>query len=62
MGLRNLIKVIESKGFYFVRQKGTHRIYSNDHHSIVVPMKDGDRIGKGLETKILKQLQKYSKD
>ena len=58
MSLRKLIKDIESCGFYFARQRGTHRIYSNGKHSLTVPMKDGDKIGKGLEAKIRKQLKK----
>lgn len=55
MSLRKLIKDIEANGYVLSRQKGTHRQYVKDGKTITVPMKDGDKIGFGLDRTIRKQ-------
>ncbi len=55
MSLRKLIKDLENAGYVLVRQKGTHRRYARGGNAVTVPMKDGDKIGLGVELKIRKQ-------
>jgi predicted RNA binding protein YcfA (HicA-like mRNA interferase family) len=57
MKVKDIIKLIEGSGWYFVRQSGSHRQY---HHTgkkgtVTVPGKLSDDIAKGTENSILKQ-------
>lgn len=52
-----MLKIIEADGWYFVRQKGSHKHY---HHptkkgTVTVPGKPNDDIPKQTEKSILKQ-------
>ena len=52
---RDLIKVLEKKGFFAVRQEGSHlRLSSNDNKKVTVPVHSGEKVGRGLLRKILK--------
>lgn len=57
MKYREILKVLEADGWFFVRQKGSHKHY---HHptkkgTITVPGKPNDDIPKQTEKSILKQ-------
>ena len=52
-----LIKCLKKLGFREVRQKGSHKIFKNVHGKlIVVPYHRGEKIGRGLVSKIIKML------
>lgn len=48
------IKVLKKAGFYFVRQKGSHRIYVKGNIGITVPYHNKD-LRKGTLRHIIKQ-------
>lgn len=48
-----LIKVLQSLGFEYVSQKGSHRKYSDGEHVVIIPMHD--ELAKGTLKSILKQ-------
>ena len=50
---KEMIKIVEKKGFVFVRQSGSHRIYKNEKHvRITIPFHSG----KILHPKIIKNI------
>ncbi len=51
---RQMIKVLGEKGFQFVRQKGSHRLYRKDDLRVTVPYHTKD-IKPGTLRNILKQ-------
>jgi len=54
---KDVIKVLRKKGFSFVRQKGSHQIWTNGVDKwTTVPMHPGEDIGRGILTAILKDL------
>lgn len=51
---REVIKLAEAQGFFKVRQKGSHVIYSHtDGRRTVIPIHSGKNIGTGLLLQIL---------
>lgn len=53
---KQLIKIIEKLGYYFLRQKGSHATYANSPGKIVViPIHAGRKIDRGLLLKIIKK-------
>lgn len=57
MTVKEIIKLIEKDGWFFVRQTGSHRIF---HHPTkrgiaVVPGRDSKDLPKGTQESILKQ-------
>ncbi len=52
-----LIDFLESRGFYFVRQKGSHKRFKNNYgQSITVPDHGKTDLQRGLLNGILKEL------
>ena len=52
---RELIRILEGKGFKQVRQKGSHiRMEHSDGRKTTVPMHSGEHVGVGLLRKILR--------
>ena len=52
---RHLIKILEKKGFFSTRQEGSHlRLSSSDNKKVTVPVHSGEKVGRGLLRKILK--------
>lgn len=52
---KQLIKILEKKGFYFSRQSGSHAIYKNEAgRRTTIPIHSGKIIGKGLLSQIMK--------
>jgi len=52
---KQLVKVLERKGFILQRQSGSHAIYRNDEgRRTTVPIHSGKIIGKGLLSQIMK--------
>lgn len=41
---RAVIRVLERAGFYFARQKGSHRLYKKNHLRVTVPVHNKDLI------------------
>ena len=63
---RELIKILEKFGFTKVRQKGSHlRIVHKDGRKTSIPVHSGEKVGKGLLRKILRDTnisrQKFEK-
>lgn len=52
---KQMNELMVQNGFEPVRQKGSHRVFSNDTHSIVVPQ---HQLGKGLSFEIQSQIQR----
>ncbi|OFX36385.1 MAG: addiction module toxin, HicA family [Bacteroidetes bacterium GWA2_32_17] len=60
MKVSEIIKIIENDGWYFVRQKGSHRQYKHNkkHGRVTIAVhKMSDDIAKGTLNSILKQAQ-----
>jgi predicted RNA binding protein YcfA (HicA-like mRNA interferase family) len=57
MKIKDIIKLIEGHGWYFVRQSGSHRQYQHPDKkgTVTIPGKLSDDIAKGTENSILKQ-------
>ncbi len=57
MKARELETLIESKGWYFVRQTGSHKIYKHKIISgiVVIPFHSSKDLPKGTENSILKK-------
>jgi predicted RNA binding protein YcfA (HicA-like mRNA interferase family) len=57
--VKEIIRLIEKDGWYFSRQKGSHRQYKHPLKSglVTVPGKESDDLKKGTENSILKQAQ-----
>lgn len=51
---KQLIKVLERKGFMFVRQKGSHRLYRKNELRVTVPYHNKD-LKPGTLKNILRQ-------
>ncbi len=52
---RKLLQILKRGGFLEVRQKGSHlRLEHHDGRKTSVPIHSGEKIGKGLLAKILK--------
>lgn len=55
---KQLIKVLEGKGFYFSRQSGSHAIYKHTSgRRTTIPIHPGKIIGKGLLSQIMKDTE-----
>lgn len=57
MKVKEMIRMIEENGWFFVRQSGSHRQY---HHpdkkgTVTIPGKPSDDLAKGTENSIKKQ-------
>lgn len=54
---KNLIKVLEQKGFYFKRANGSHFLYFNPvtGKTLIVPVHGKDDLSKGLFFSLPKQ-------
>jgi len=51
----DVIKELENNGFRFVRQRGSHKIYTNGLRDVVVPDHGRKGIEKGTYYNILRQ-------
>lgn len=51
---RRMVKILEKKGFRFVRQKGSHRLYRKRDLRVTVPMHNKDLKSETLQN-ILRQ-------
>lgn len=51
---KKIIKILEDKGFRFIRQKGSHRLYRKDELRVTVPF-HGKDLKLGTLHNILKQ-------
>jgi predicted RNA binding protein YcfA (HicA-like mRNA interferase family) len=51
---RECIKVLQRAGFSFVRQTGSHAVYDDGNHAVVVPRHPG-KIKPGTMKSIIKQ-------
>lgn len=58
---RQIIKVLEQKGFKFIRQKGSHRLYRKEDLRVTVPYHTKD-LKPGTLRSILKQAGLTEKD
>jgi len=55
---RKIIRFLQKKDFYQVRQKGSHKFFSHkDGRTTVVPYHPAKEIGPGLLRKILSDIQ-----
>lgn len=54
---KNLIKILEQKGYYFKRSNGSHHLYYNSAsgRTIIVPVHGNKDLSKGIFFSILKQ-------
>jgi len=54
---KNLIRVLEQKGYYFKRANGSHLLYYNDAtgKTVIVPVHGNKDLAKGLFFSLLKQ-------
>jgi len=59
MKVRDVLKLLETNGWYQIRMRGSHRImaHSIKQGIVVVPGKPGDEIPKGSLASIWKQAQ-----
>ena len=54
---RDLVTILTRLGFASIRQKGSHlRLAHNDGRKTTVPIHAGEKIGKGLLRKILRDI------
>lgn len=53
--VRDVIKELEGHGFWFVRQKGSHMVYTDGVHVAIVPDHGGKGVEKGTYHSILRQ-------
>ena len=52
-----IIKFLKKQGFKEIRQKGSHKFFrDSEGHTTVVPYHKGEKIGRGLLTKNLKDI------
>ncbi|OGH17093.1 MAG: hypothetical protein A3C30_01795 [Candidatus Levybacteria bacterium RIFCSPHIGHO2_02_FULL_40_18] len=58
---RQIIKVLEGKGFKFIRQKGSHRLYRKGQLRVTIPYHTKD-LKPGTLRNILKQGELTEKD
>jgi len=60
---RELIKILKKIGFVERRQKGSHlRVEHPDGRKTTVPLHTGERVGKGLLRKILRDVSLSPED
>lgn len=53
----DLVKLLKHLGFSIVRQKGSHaRLEHTDGRKTTVPLHSGEKVGKGLLRKILRDI------
>ncbi len=59
MKVREIIRLMEKDGWFFVRQRGSHRQFKHSFKSGLVTIlgKESDDLKKGTENSILKQSQ-----
>jgi predicted RNA binding protein YcfA (HicA-like mRNA interferase family) len=59
MKVKEIIKVIEADGWFFVRQKGSHRQFNHTikKGTVTIAGKPSDDLPKGTERSILKQAE-----
>jgi predicted RNA binding protein YcfA (HicA-like mRNA interferase family) len=57
MKVKEIIKIIEADGWFFVRQKGSHRQFNHTAKkgTVTIAGKPSDDLAKGTERSILKQ-------
>lgn len=57
MKVKEIINIIEKDGWFFVRQKGSHRQFNHltKKSTVTIAGKPSDDIAKGTEKSILKQ-------
>lgn len=53
--VRDVISELENNDFHFVRQKGSHMVYSNGTRVVIVPDHGAKGIEKGTYHSILRQ-------
>ena len=52
-----LIRILKKQGFKEIRQKGFHKFFRDSQgRTTVIPYHKGEKIGRGLLTKILKDI------
>jgi len=52
-----LIKILKKQGFKEIRQKGSHKLFrDSEGRTTVIPFHKGEKIGRGLLLKILKDI------
>ncbi len=52
-----LIKILKAQGFKEIRQKGSHKFFRDSQgRTTVIPYHKGEKIGRGLLSKILKDI------
>jgi len=60
---KELLKILEKKGFIFSRQSGSHAIYANQNGiKVTVPVHGKKDLGKGLLRQIMKDAGLTNKD
>jgi predicted RNA binding protein YcfA (HicA-like mRNA interferase family) len=54
---KNLIRILEMKGFYYKRTNGSHKLFYNQESdkTIIVPIHGNKDLSKGLFYSLLKQ-------
>jgi len=52
---RELIRFLESKGYYLVRSKGSHHIYSNGIDTVPIPIHGSKDFGEDFIRMILRE-------
>ncbi len=52
---KEMMKLLKENGWVLVRINGSHHILAKDGEIVVVPIHSNKSLGKGLESKILKQ-------
>ena len=59
MKVKEIINIIEKDGWFFVRQKGSHRQFNHltKKGTVTIAGKPSDDIAKGTEKSILKQAE-----
>lgn len=54
---RELVVILEKLGFATIRQKGSHlRLAHSDGRKTTIPIHSGEKVGKGLLRKILRDV------
>jgi len=54
---RDLVSILEKLGFKIIRQKGSHlRLVHPDGRKTTVPIHSGEKVGKGLLRKIIRDI------
>ena len=53
---QDIVKIAKKNGFYLVRQRGSHAVYSDGRTIITIPVHAGKTLGKGLSMKLIKRI------